>query len=320
MTQPLNYTPKAIEQLMGYECPHAPQTAAGLRYLIGKLREAQVFVLADHGQLLDRSKPRPEVPGLVLKPAYPVVALEYTAVTNDWGDGYYDGAKCSRRIALAWDWQDDLPPQLESWAPLNLGAGVVVASISYFDERQEWMPIAAAMHLAYDDPWHEPGEPTPFLKAAVASGRINPGSLGSRKLGASPIGLMPEGIRAAVTSLGNAAQVFDALTADTMDEINAYTDLCYALACKNVSTREYPAPANLNRGRIKAGKLPLKGFHVLELAGGAGMPGERAPGARGASRSHLRRGHIRRLAADRVTWVNSAIVRGRGFVDKVYAA
>jgi hypothetical protein len=319
MTQPLNYTPKAIEALLGHPATGMPGTAAGLRYIAGKLREAQVFVLADHGELLDRSKPRPEVPGVLFRPPFPVVALEYTAATKEWGQGFYDEAKCSKRIALAWNWSNDLPPELRQWARLDLSDGVVVASIAYYDAQATWFPVGAAMHIPYEAAWEEaPG--SPFRKSLLEAGRMNAALASAKSLPGVPIGLLPEGIVGAVQQHGSIDFVMDAISADLMDEVSAYTDLCYALACKNVTTRHAPPPAALNRQRIRAGKLPLMGFHVLELAGGGVMPGVARDGDRTAPRAHLRRGHIRRLGADRVTWVNSTVVQGRGFVDKVYAA
>lgn len=319
MTQPLNYTPKAIEALLSHAdsptCP--PGIRAGMRYIAGKLREAVVFQLSDHGQLLDRSKPRPEVPGHLFRPPFPVVALEYPGATTDWGLGVYDAAKCSRRIALAWEWSSDLPTELRSWTQPSLSDGVVIASVAYFDAQQTWFPIGIAMHLPYDGEWIEKPK-TAFQSAMVKAGRMSPKVAQSRSLGGAPIGLLPEGIVESFRTYGSMDIVNDALMADLMDEASAYLDLCYALACKNVAPRKYAAPKNLNRNRIKAGKIPLKDFYVLELAGGegAGMPGS---GGGASPRSHLRRGHIRRLDPRRITWVNSTIVRGRGFVDKVYS-
>ena len=318
MTQALNFTPKAIADLLNHDVAHNPGVAAGFRYLADKLRQAQVFVVGEHGQLLDRSKPRPEVPCSMLRPPFPVVALEYTAATNEWDMGAYTAVRSSKRIALAWDWSDDLPAILRPWAPRNLGEGVVVASISFFDQHGFWMPIGAASHIAYDQPW-EAIVDSPFRQAMIESGRMARKVMAQGKtLPSRAIGLMPEAIAHAVQSQGGVETVMDALAADVMDEANAYCDLSMALACKNVVTRHRPAPAALNRQRIKRGKLPLTGFHVLELRDGGDMPGA-GGGERDGPRSHLRRGHIRRLGPERITWVNSAIVRGRGFVDKVYA-
>jgi hypothetical protein len=321
MTQPLHYTPKAIQALLNVPPSAPPGAIAGFRYLVSKLRAAQVFVLADHGQLLERDRPRPEVAGDIFRPPFPVVALEYTAQAEQWTDGFYASERCSKRIALAWEWQDDMPPELAVWQRRTMSPGVVVASIAFYDSKQTWVPVAAGMHIPFEDPWREQGPPTPFLQAALASGRIKQAVTKQRALATTPIALIPEAVSAVMAARGGVVGALDIFGADTMDEVNAYTDLCYALACKNVTARENRAPTSLNKQRLKAGKLPLKGFHVLELSGGAEMPGiGGSAGPRSGPRSHLRRGHIRRLPGERVTWVNSTVVRGRGFVDKVYAA
>lgn len=320
MTQPLNYTPKAIEALLSFECSGAPLTRAGNLYIVEKLRQAEVFVIGEHGQLLDRSKPRPEVPGAMLRPAFPVVALEYSAQTMDWDEGFYTAAKCSKRIALAWEWTDDLPSELAAFLPTAPGPGVVIASVAYYDAIGTWVVVYGAAHLAYDDAERRAKErpPSPYFDAALASGRITAKVANSSGgILTTPIPLSPETITIVAARHGHGA-VTDLISADLMDEVNAYLDLCLALGCRNVATRKHEAPTHLNRQRVKAGKVPLKGFHVLELTGGAEMPGA-GGGGHGSPRSHLRRGHIRRLPGERVTWVNSTIVRGRGFVDKVYA-
>jgi hypothetical protein len=319
VTQPLNYTTKAIEALLSFPCPGAPGMQTGMRYLTDKLRAAQIFVLGSSGELLDRGKPRPEVPGVVFKPPFPVVALEYEASRHEWGNDVWNGTRCSRRIALAWDWQDDVPPALRDWHAPNLPPGVVVASIAFFDDSGCWMPISAAAHLPYEGGWEVRDQADPFRHALLEAGRLSLAQSRTRGYQMNFVGLLPEALAKGALHAGH-NMMLQSVQADLMDEANAYTDFCYALACKNVTTQRHEAPAALNRQRIKHGRLPLKDFHVLELAGGGQMPGAGAPGGeRSAARSHLRRGHIRRLDEQRVTWVNSTVVRGRGFVDKVYA-
>lgn len=319
MTQPLNYTVKAIEALSSYPCPGAPLSRLGMRYVADKLRQAQVFVLGDAGQLLERNKPRPEVPGIVFKPPFPVVALEYSAADIDWDMGEYTQAKCPRRIALAWEWQDDLPPLLRGMCNPNLGEGVVILSIAYYEGANQWVPIAAGMHLAYDTEWRKDLPITPFRAAMIECGRLSKKTSDAATMQMAPIPIMPEVIFAAA-SMSGPDKAADAIAADNMDEVNAYTDLCYALACKNVTSKKHDASVALNKQRIKVGKLPLKDFHVLEVAGAEAPGGGDGSADRNGPRSHLRRGHIRRLAGDRVTWVNATMVRGQGFIDKVYSA
>ncbi|MCP3732050.1 hypothetical protein M9978_16620 [Sphingomonas sp. MG17] len=322
MTQPLNYTPKAIADLsaMAAVAEHtAPMTAIGLRYLVDKLRSAQVFVLFDSGQLLDRSKPRPELPGLVLRPPFPVVALEYASASHEWGDSVYTMSKCSKRISLAWDHKDDLPPFAERIMGGPLPPGVIIASIPFYDSEGAWMPTAVAMHVEYDGDWIAQQRDSNFRREMMAAGRMTKAVAESRTLPGTAVPMSPETCIAAISTVGG-AQAMDMLAADVMDEAAAYMDLCWALACKNISASEHPAPANLNRARVRKGKEPLKPFHVLELAGNAVGTGD-GTGSISSRRAHLRRGHIRRLGPDRVTWVNQTMVHGRGagFVEKIYS-
>lgn len=316
---PLNYTTKAIAQLMSYPCPGQPGMRIGLRYLAEKLRRAEVFRLDDHGELLDRSKPRPQVPGLIFKPPFPVVALEYTAATKDWGTSEFTASRSTRRISLAWDWENDLPKEFAGLAPNIQTPGVAIASICYFDEPRAWMPIAAATFLPYDGGYHNVPPANAFRDAMIREGRISKTKANDLTFDNRPIPLLPEGLIQMIKDFGIAGMDMR-LAADLMDEVNAYTDLCTALACKNVGTRRHPASRALNRARIGSGKPPLKDFHVLELSNGGDMPGSGSGGDGQSPRAHLRRGHIRRLDNERVTWVNATIVRGRGgFVDKQYS-
>ena len=313
----LNFSTKAIEDLLSFPCPDAPGTAAGLRYIVGKLREAEVFMLQDGGDLLDRSKPRPQVPGLLFKPPFPVVALEFPANTQEWGSSPYTVAKCSRRISLAWEWSDDLPDELKAWAPQIDRPGVIIASIACYDEQRIWMAVPLGAYVPFDGQYIEP-DTSEFRDTMLAEGRINLAQANAPAYEIKPFPLLPDAI-AAVAGQHGIDRMFDFMRADLMDEVNAYCDLCFMLACRNVEIDRHPASAPLNKARIKAGRIPLKDFHVLMLKGEQSEAGT-AIGSRSGPRTHLRRGHIRRLSQTRITWVNAALVRGRGgAVSKSYA-
>lgn len=321
MTQALNFTVKAIESFVASDIVDAPLSRIGMQYLLGKLREAQVFILPEYGMVLDRDKPRHEVPGLTFSPAFPVVALEYTAPVDEARrvPGYTD-APASRRIALAWRWIDDMPPELRRWVPDDLEDGVIVASISFMDRLGFWVPIAAAAHISFSTEWTKLA-PTPFSEAAIAAGRV------ATKVAAAPtfpytiVPLLPELLAATQQRIGRAA-LLDTVGADLMDEVNAYIDLCYALSCRNVRPQRHPASAALNKARIRKGSLPLKDFHILQLVGADAGDGEGGTAPGSGRRGHLRRGHIRQLrylGEGRMTWVNATMVKGRQFIDKAYS-
>jgi hypothetical protein len=320
--QALNYCPKACEDLTKSAKESRPSSRAGLLYLANKLRTAQVFLLPDHGQLLDRSRPRPELPGLIFRPAFPVVALEYPAPpeTARATPGYTD-LTSTKRISLAWEWQDDLPSALGPKLG-RAGEGVAIASIFFADALGLWTAVAGAFFLPYESEWSAaPGAASGFRAAAIKSGQIPRRVAEGPAISGGIIPLMPDAIND-VDRMFGAEQVLDSLSADLMDECNAYEDLCFAIRCGNVEVEKHLAPEKLNRSRRARGKPPLKDFQVLKLASHQGG-GALGYCAGGSPRAHLRRGHVRHLrhlGPNRITWVNAAMVRGRGgFVDKAYA-
>jgi hypothetical protein len=295
MIQPLNYTTKAISDLIANAQISAPYTKKGLLYLVERLRRAEVFILPENGELLDRGRPCPLMMGREFRPPFPIVALEYSVAD----DRPYDPAtqnRCAKRIVLAWEWDRMMPGGLPIASNPPAGEAVALACISYFEDLRGWWPIGIAPVFPFEV--SHPENKTTFTDM---------------------IPLMPEGIQHAAAS-SNMNAVMDALVGDLSDEVNCYKDFCRTLACNNVAAVRHSQPERLNRARIKRGELPLKDFHVLQIGGhDAGQFGA-GPGSTGA-RSHLRRGHIRRLGPERTTWVRACMVRGSrpGFVDKQYS-
>lgn len=323
MTEPLNFTTKALE---GFAELRERSTLGlgdqeGVDFLSSLLRRAEVFILPDSGELLDRSKVRTHLPGVMYKPPFPVVALEYRAEERpDQGrHALYEATDASRRIALCWEWDGIMPRGMQSQNQPEPGSGVVIASICWIDQLQMWVPFCGAMLLPYEYLLEDKAA-SPRVASLLGSGRISKAQAnapGIRAGGVLP--LLPSMMQKMFREFGQEG-AFDLLSSDLMDEVNAYLDLASALSCKNVEPARQKQEDRLNRARIKRGRLPFKDFHILIL-GGADYGTATRAGFGGGVRSHLRRGHIRRLSPDRITWVNAAIVRGRkpGFVDKAYA-
>ena len=97
-------------------------------------------------------------------------------------------------------------------------------------------------------------------------------------------------------------------------------DLCCALACSNVVAREVGVSEKTASRRAQAGKKPLYSYKVLEIDGDSDTEADGGQSHRPSPRTHLRRGHIRRLPSGRIVWVNAAIVKGKtpGIVVKDY--
>lgn len=110
---------------------------------------------------------------------------------------------------------------------------------------------------------------------------------------------------------------------DLKEDAISVANLCVLLNLHNVKTTERQPPKPLNIKRTKRGKLPLYSYKVLVVDNETwDKPEERQSTGDGhAFRSHLRRGHIRRLhASDRRVWVRATYVHGAipGFVEKEY--
>lgn len=321
MSDALNFTSKALADLMSLEVNPAigATDREGVAFIADLLSRAEVFVLPDAGTLLDRSKPRPQVPATVFHPPFPVVALEYRAVENGPRDSFYEAATSSRRIALAWLFDGVFPGgRTYSDAP-EPGSAVAVASISYFDDLKMWVPVAGAITIPFDTVYTA-STPSPYRNAMLQSGRITQKQYNADALEMGGlIALMPEWLSRTVLS-HSWQTCMEMMSADLMDEVNAYLDMSIALACTNVTAVRHAQPEKLNRARAKSGKPPLKDFHVLSIAGEQALGGATL-GGNASRRTHLRRGHIRRLSEQRVTWVNSCIVSGStsGFAAKNYA-
>ena len=92
--------------------------------------------------------------------------------------------------------------------------------------------------------------------------------------------------------------------------------------CCNVTRTDHKPDAALQRARAQRGKKPLFSFWTLDIdpqrsqSEGTGWTGEHA-----SPRSHLRRGHARRLPSGHWCWVRACFVQGQtpGFVHKDYA-
>jgi hypothetical protein len=98
------------------------------------------------------------------------------------------------------------------------------------------------------------------------------------------------------------------------------TTLCVMLSLKNSKTCRVAAPVKVNSKRARNGRAPLLDYHVLSVDGEVWDRSESALGSGTGLRSHLRRGHIRRLGNGHRVWVRQAYVHGSkdGFVSKEY--
>jgi len=95
-----------------------------------------------------------------------------------------------------------------------------------------------------------------------------------------------------------------------------------ALRCTNIESIDNPPPVALNKKRLKQGKQPLFTYKTLHISQQRRSTGGRAgeDSGRNTPRLHFRRGHVRRIDAQRLTWVQPCMVgeKERGTVHKDY--
>ncbi len=89
----------------------------------------------------------------------------------------------------------------------------------------------------------------------------------------------------------------------------ATLNLIAALRCTNVHTDSIPASSALNKKRMTNGKPPFSEYKILTISQPKGYPQRTGlTGTHASPRQHLRRGHIRHLADERLVWVNQCLV------------
>jgi hypothetical protein len=105
----------------------------------------------------------------------------------------------------------------------------------------------------------------------------------------------------------------------TMEDMRTIAVLCSLLEVHDAETPVVAAPPKLQAKRTKHGKVPLYDYHVLRIGGETWDNPYVSSGTGAGRRSHLRRGHIRRLEGKTV-WVRATYVHGSkdGFLHKDY--
>ena len=103
-------------------------------------------------------------------------------------------------------------------------------------------------------------------------------------------------------------------------DANCVVGLWRMLQIHDTKTVKVPVPSVYKKNAKKWGNGKDYDYHVLSVGGEVWDSPHSNAGCGGGVRSHLRRGHVRRLA-DRITWVRSTYVHGsrEGFVAKDYS-
>lgn len=326
--QRLNYCTHAIEDLrksaMAYP-PSRRQSAARQLRIAELLDQAVKFLLPERGELVDLSRIDEATLGMLRLP-FPLIALEvpFPPTGALITDGPMKESLSTRRIVLAWD--ESFAAQ-SGLSPVYGEPGIYVVSVYYADEERAWMaapmgiflPLANRVRLVANHGGTSP------VDALVASTLLENESttLKSPVLDAHYFEVLPQLVRMVTEELGYETAMAR-MQLDVRDELMCVHGFCLTVNCVNVGLASLPAEEKLNAKRIRSGKLPLYEYKVLDLPepkATSGAGGSRLEGQRNAPRTHLRRGHPRRLPDGRLTFVRAAVIGASniGVVQKDYS-
>lgn len=106
---------------------------------------------------------------------------------------------------------------------------------------------------------------------------------------------------------------------DSVSESIPVIDQLIALNTDNANILKTPERSFINKRREKKGKRPLYSYHYLDVPSPR-YEKKAKQGTHASPRMHKRRGHIRRLASRKITWVRPSVVGKiqNGIVEKSY--
>lgn len=314
MTQPLNYCTQASESMkvlddcMTVNRKTAEAIVLSAMEAIELMGMAEKFILPDWGKIFDEHEM--ELCGDVKIPTrlpYPIVALEYPCPYDDprCTPMMAGELQCSKRIALCVETEALEEHSSLLWHMHQKHTGNVdgfyVYPISYSDGLKLWTPPPSAMFFPRGGNYQ-------FFKMKTD------GLITILPLGLDAYSFFPETERDVRA------------VRDVADEAMSVLHLLTALCLDKGRHEVLPAPVKLNKKRAKKGRVPMYEYKVLDIVAdilhaptSAVMPHQ--GGTHASPRMHKRRGHIRRLASGRTTWVRNMIIGkpGAGAVEKEYS-
>lgn len=347
--QRLNFCTQAIQSLRKHMqgSPDFPQVLK----ICQLLALSEKFVLPENGELVHSWGQMPNnLPAGRLP--YPLTAIEtrWTRDSADMMDSLQSEHQSklskisvnvsTRRISLAFEvgaeFLDEITDDHEvlkkassalkyaSGERVQEPVGRITISIYYLDAVKRWEVVSAGLFQIYDPNLiGVKSESSAYEDDIVAMLKKHGVDTKKARKGIpyAPVMILPKSYQLNYGIRGNTA--LQGVHHDVANEANWIQDLVTALSCQNVKTERDEPSAFLQKERKKAKKPPLFSFHYLTVSGSQ-VGAERGEGTgqgHASPRTHLRRGHIRRLSDERTTWVNEAIINpGNGFADKVYNA
>jgi hypothetical protein len=330
----LNYTPHAIEDLQKRLAGMSksglmPKSARAHVELLELLRIAVKFNLPGNGELVALESLDEAFSEFVRLP-FEAVALE-TFVSQ--GADVYDEdnafreAASSKRIAVCWS--NTFAQQFPALCPVPIEKkGFYVASVYFDDDDKTWIFSPLASFIPANPRITRGAEPPTSASTALEQEFL----LKNKVIKASnstyecwTVQLCPEFVAMFAMHAGSLDAAMARLSIDIRDETTSALGFCLTINSSNIKRERISPPEKLNKKRIANGKPPFFESWVLDLdrptdKGDSGREGYSLEGNRLAPRLHLRRGHIRRLSADRITFVRATAVGSlrSGQIEKTY--
>lgn len=323
----LNYSTHAIEDLQKALVSfrtQAPGSAKVYDKLIEMLQHSVKFILPNCCELLDPKDFRQAHMDIVKLP-FPCVAFESPWIMEDGLTelGGVPQLPATKRIALCWEaGYTELTPGMNEFTDQFEDGGVLIVPIYYTPQAGLWTTSMGGAFLPYQTTVADLGTIGTLPATRIANEAFKQANIaGSKEFRCEPFVLSPEFFEQAVAVLGSRDKAWADIIMDTRDEVLTVISACSVLNCANVEMAHVPAPEKLNKRRAAKKKLPFYSYKVLQVKADKTTGRSTGEGHHASPRTHLRRGHLRRLKS-RTVWVKPTMVNARkthGIVEKDYA-
>jgi hypothetical protein len=321
----LNYAVDAIEDLqyfVSFSRSRGDEDAArATQALVDLIRRGVKFLLPNCAEIVDTASLGEAHLELLYLP-YPITIFEAPWEKDQAVASFLNGApqmRSSRRIAVCWE-LGELPgafpadeARMRSTFP---SGGTFVASIYFIDDIGAWSPAAGIVFVPREFRT-EPDTPSLPGSTQARQAMIDAGTdeMEGYRFRAEPIPIVESLFAEAVSRFdGDRETALSQILIDTRDELQMMIQACAVLNCANVETVDAAPGKAASAMRAAKKKAPLFSYKVLQLKPPS-RSGRDAGGTHASPRTHLRRGHIRRLQ-DRTIWVRASLVN-RGSPDGV---
>jgi len=330
----LNYSTHAIEGLQariaGMRRSGAmPRSLRAHEELVELLRIAVKFNLPDNGELV-ALETLDEAFSEFIRLPFDAVALEYALSTQNEvykGEDAFKEAASSKRIAVCW--ANSFASRFPALCPIPAEEkGFYVASVYYDDDDKLWVfsPLA---NFVPANPAITRGAAAPTSRADTLEQEFLLKQKAIKSTNSTyeawTVQLCPEYVTLFAMTAGSRDTAMARLSLDIRDETASAFAFSLTVNSSNIGRERIAPPEKLNKKRISNGKPPFFEAWVLDVdrrapSAESSREGYSLEGSRASPRLHLRRGHIRRLSPERITYVRGTAVGSlrSGQIEKTY--